>query len=172
VSIDGQNNESNHNVLRIECGVFPLSPDARDYTVSIVNPEAGLQQVKLNNDDNGKCQQIIEVSSNIPETFAKKFSGNGEMDSVPLTDLLGDVPVASPVAILDSKFIADNTSNTSADNARIELSDKAGIDLAQGDPSDKGEHDSADEDDNDLAHKAKNRKADFEQRHDVAGNGE
>ena len=52
------------------------------------------------------------------------------------------------------------------------MSDKAGIDLAQGDPSDKGEHDSADEDDNDLAHKAKNRKADFEQRHDVAGNGE
>jgi len=39
-------------------------------------------------------------------------------------------------------------------------------------PSDKGGHDSADEDDNDPTDKDKNSKVDYEQRHNVTGNGE
>jgi len=50
------------------------------------------------------------------------------MDSVPLSDLFGDVPVASPVAILDSVLTADNTRNISADNTGNELSDRTELD--------------------------------------------
>jgi len=67
------------------------------------------------------------LSANHPETFAKKFSGNGEMDSVPLS---GNISVASPVAILDSELTTDNTRNISAENEGNELSDKMAINLA------------------------------------------
>jgi len=77
------------------------------------------------------------LSANHPEMFAEKFNNNSEMDSVPLSDLFGDASVASPVAVIDSEFIADNTRNILADKAGKKLSDKMGIDLAQGDPSDK-----------------------------------
>jgi len=110
------------------------------------------------------------LSANHPETFADKFSGNDGIGSVALSDLFGDVPVASPVAELVSDCTADSTTKISAENTRNKLFDDMGIDLAQGDPSDKEGHGSADKNDNDSAGKAKNSKRDFEQRPDVAGN--
>jgi len=110
---------------------------------SISSEKLLLYQQRLEERHDLPHQEYMEwLSANHPETFAEKFSGNGEMDSVPLSDLFGDIPVASPVAVLDSE---DNTRNISADNAGNELSNKTEIDLAQGDPSDKGGHDSVDE---------------------------
>jgi len=59
-------------------------------------------------------QEYMEwLSANHPETFANKSSGNDGIGSVALSDLFGDVPVASPVAETVyrqyNKISADNT---------------------------------------------------------------
>jgi len=56
------------------------------------------------------------LSTNHPETIANKFSGNDGIGSVALSNLFGDVPVASPVAELVSDCTADSTTKISADN--------------------------------------------------------
>ena len=81
-------------------------------------------------------QEYMEwLSANHSETFADKFSGNDGIGSVALSDLFGDVPVASPVAELVSDCTAANKTKISADNTGNELFDDMGIDLVQGDPS-------------------------------------
>jgi len=94
------------------------------------------------------------LSANYPETFADKFSGNDGIGSVALSDLFGDIPVASPVVELVSDCTTYSIKKISADNTGNKLFDDMRIDLAQGDPSDKEGHGSADENDkigNDLA---------------------
>jgi len=42
-------------------GVFPFNPNAIDCSVSVINPEASLQQVNQTANDNGECRQTIEA---------------------------------------------------------------------------------------------------------------
>ena len=130
-----------------KCGIYPFDPDAIDCSVRVDSPEASLQPVNRTPNDNGEGEQIIEASSSITpeklllyqrrleegydlpdqewlsanhsETFADKFSGNDRIGSVALSDLFGDVPVASPVAELVSDCTAGNATKISADNTRI-----------------------------------------------------
>lgn len=59
------------------CGVYPLNPDAIDFSVSVVNPEASLQQVNIeelnNQGDISSPPQSDDATSSISFEKAALF---------------------------------------------------------------------------------------------------
>ena len=122
------------------CGVYPFNPDAIDCSVSIVNPEASLQQartlseVESRDENSGRENQQPSVNlspdklvlfqrrlsegynipneeymkwlkENHPETYAEVY--DGEIALMSIADAFSDVPVASPVMMVDSELMAN-----------------------------------------------------------------
>ena len=124
-----------------KCGVYPFNPNAIDCSVSVINPEASLQQVntvstsdhtnsgeiqqqrlspetmslyqrRLENGYDLPDEQYMEwLKVHHPEMFADLYNRNGEIDVVSLTHAFCDVPVASPVALGDPELSADEIEN-------------------------------------------------------------